>query len=247
VPEAPPSAAAAPASAASSARWGLGDALGAWLIGFVAAQIAFGIIQGATGRTAGEMDDLPLALAFLPQLGLWVGLLLVPLLVVRLKGRGPVVDLGLRARWSDLWTGGSAGAALQLAVIPLLYWPLLELLGKDPQDLEGPAREITDKVHGAGGVLLLVVWVTILTPIAEEVFYRGLLLGGLRKRGLPPWAAVAVSSVLFAASHFQGLQLPALALFGAAAAVLVHRTGRLGPAIAAHMAFNAVTVVALLA
>ena len=236
----------APEAAAPPSRWGLGDVAAAWLIGFVAAQLAFGIVQGATGRTAEEMDDLPLGLMFVPQLGLWVGLLLVPLLVVRLKGRGPVADLGLRARWPDLWRGGSVGAALQLAAIPLLYWPLLELLGKDAEDLEGPAREITDKVHGVGGVLLLVVWVTVLTPIAEEVFYRGLFLGALRKRGLPPWLAIAISSLVFAASHLQGLQLPALALFGAAAAVLVHRTGRLGPAIAAHMAFNGVTVIALL-
>ena len=243
----PDAAPAAPAPTDEDRRWGLGDAVAAWLVGFMAAQIAFGIIQAATGRDADEMDDLPLGQLFLPQLGLWVGLLLVPLLVVRLKGRGPVADLGLRARWSDLWRGGSVGAALQLAVIPLLYWPLLELLGKDSGDLEGPARDITDKVHGVGGVLLIVLWVTVLTPIAEEVFYRGLLLGGLRKRGLPPWAAIAISSVLFAASHLQGLQLPALALFGAAAAILVTRTGRLGPAIAAHMAFNAVTVVVLLA
>jgi membrane protease YdiL (CAAX protease family) len=237
----------APTPVDAGARWGLGDALGAWLAGFVAAQVGFGIIQGATGRDADEMDDLPLGLSFVPQLGLWVGLLLVPLVVVRLKGRGPVADLGLRARWSDLWRGGSVGAALQLLVIPLLYWPLLELLGKDTEDLEGPAREITDKVHGVGGVVLIVLWVAVLTPIAEEVFYRGLLLGGLRKRGLPPWAAISVSALLFALSHLQGLQLPALFLFGAAAALLVHRTGRLGPAIAAHMAFNGVTLVVLLA
>lgn len=237
----------APAPSDADRRWGLGDAAAAWLVGFVAAQLVFGVIQAATGRTADEMDDLPLGQLFLPQLGLWLGLLVVPLVVVRLKGRGPVEDLRLGARWADLWRGGSVGAALQLAVIPLLYWPLLELLGKDADDLEGPAREITDKVHGAGGVVLIVLWVAVLTPVAEEVFYRGLLLGGLRKRGLPSAPAVVVSSALFAASHLQGLQLPALFLFGAAAALLVERTGRLGPAIAAHMAFNGVTLVVLLA
>jgi membrane protease YdiL (CAAX protease family) len=244
VPDPPPRAADVEAR---PSRWGLGDALAAWLVGFVVAQIVYAVIQGATGRTVEEMDDLPLGLSFLPQLGLWVGLLLVPLLVVRRKGNGAVADLGLRAHWPDLWRGGAVGAGLQVLVIPLLYWPFLELLSKDAEDLEGPAREITDKVHGVGGVVLIVVWVAILTPIAEEVFYRGLLLGGLRKRGLAPWAAIGLSSLLFAASHLQGLQFPALFVFGVGAAVLVHRTGRLGPAIAAHMAFNAVTVVALLA
>ena len=41
------------------------------------------------------------------------------------------------------------------------------------------------------------------------------------------------------------LQLPALVALGLILAVLVLRTGRLGPGIFAHGAFNAVTVVAL--
>jgi membrane protease YdiL (CAAX protease family) len=53
--------------------------------------------------------------------------------------------------------------------------------------------------------------------------------------------------VLFAATHFQLLQLPALALAGALFGVLAHRAGRLGPAIAAHIVFNMTAVVTLLA
>jgi membrane protease YdiL (CAAX protease family) len=52
---------------------------------------------------------------------------------------------------------------------------------------------------------------------------------------------------VFGVSHFELLQTPALVLFGVAAGVLYHRSGRLGPAIAAHVGFNMVTVIALLA
>ena len=52
---------------------------------------------------------------------------------------------------------------------------------------------------------------------------------------------------MFGATHFQLLQLPGLVLAGALFGVLAYRSGRLGPAIVAHVAFNMVTVVSLLA
>ena len=228
-------------------RWGLGDVAAGWLGGQALAIVVYSVLQGATGRTADEMDDLPLVLMFVPQLGLWTGLLGVPLLVTRLKGRGPREDLGLEARPADSWRGGWVGIALQLAVIPLLYWPLLELLDRNSDDLEGPARDLVDQVHGFWAVLLLVAWVGIVGPIIEEIFFRGLLQGALRKRGLSPAWTIGLTGVLFSASHLQGIQLPALAIFGCVAAFLVHRSGRLGPAIACHITFNMVTVIALLA
>ena len=81
--------------------------------------------------------------------------------------------------------------------------------------------------------------------VAEEVFFRGMLQRTLA-RSLPIWPAMIVTSVLFGVSHFQPLQLPALAAFGLVLSLLVHRSGRLGPAIWAHVGFNATTVVALL-
>jgi membrane protease YdiL (CAAX protease family) len=60
-------------------------------------------------------------------------------------------------------------------------------------------------------------------------------------------ATIGISSVVFGLSHGQLLQLPALILAGVLFGVLAHRAGRLGPAIAAHVAFNMVTVVSLLA
>ena len=228
-------------------RWGLGDAVAGFGLALVGSQIVLAIVLAATDRTAEQVDDLPLSLVALAQAGLWVGLLGVPVLATRLKGNGVIADLGLRARWSDVWQGVGAGVVLQLVVIPLLYWPLLDVLGKDPSDLEGPARNLTDRASGPAGVLLLVLIVGVGAPVIEEIFYRGLLQGALVKRGLPPVVAILISATIFGASHFELLQLPALILFGATAGLLAHRTGRLGPAITAHMAFNMVSVVALLA
>jgi membrane protease YdiL (CAAX protease family) len=228
-------------------RWGLGDVVTGLVLGFAVSQVVLSIVLAATDRTPDEVDDLPLSLVLLSQAGLWVGLFGVPWFVTRTKGGGLIADLDLRARWRDLWVGGSLGTVLQLAVLPLLYWPLLELLDKTSTDLEEPARELTDRADGAIGVILLVLIVGLGAPIVEEVFYRGLLLGALMKRGLSAGVSVGITAVVFGISHAQALQLPALALFGAVAGILRVRYDRLGPAIAAHVAFNMVTVVSLLA
>lgn len=236
-----------PASAARQPRWGLGDVLAGYGVGLAGAQLVTTAVLLGSGRTLEDVDDLPLSLVFISQTGLWVGLLGVPLVATRLKGRGIVTDLGLRLRLPDLWRGGALGALVQLIAVPLLYWPILELLDKSSSDLEGPARELTDRAEGALGVVLLILIVGIGAPVVEEVFYRGLFLRALLKRGLPAWAAIAISSTVFGISHLQLLQLPALVLFGITAGALTVRSGRLGPPIAAHLAFNMVTVVALLA
>lgn len=236
----------APAPARTPA-WGLGDVLLGFSFGLLGAQVAISAILAATDRTVDQVDELPLSLVALSQVGLWLGLFGVPWVVTRLKGGGLVADLGLRVRGRDVWRGGLVGAGLQIVALPLLYWPLLELLDKASSDLEGPAREMTDRADGPLGVLLLVLIVGVGAPIVEEVFYRGLFQRALLKRGLPPAAAIGINAVVFGASHGQLLQLPALVLFGVAAGVLAHRSGRLGPAITAHVAFNLVTVVALLA
>jgi membrane protease YdiL (CAAX protease family) len=227
-------------------RWGLGDVAAGFVLGLVGSQVALGIILGATHRTSDQVDELPLSLVSVAQLGLWAGLLGVPLLATRLKGNGVIADLDLRARWRDVWTGGSVGVVLQLFALPLLYWPILRLLDKHPSDLGGPARDLTDRATGHLGVVLLVLIVGVGAPIIEEIFYRGLCQRALQKRGVSPTVAIWVTAVLFGLSHFEALQLPALVLFGAAAGYLAERAGRLGPAIAAHVAFNMVTVIALL-
>jgi hypothetical protein len=124
-------------------------------------------------------------------------------------------------------------------------WPVLQLLGKDSDDLEKPARELADKAHGPG-VLLLVLVVVVGAPLIEELFFRGLTLRSVTRRFGAP-AGVVGSAVLFGLTHFEPLQLPALVVFGLLAAFLARRSGRLGPAIWAHVAFNLTAVIQLLA
>lgn len=160
-----------------------------------------------------------------------------------LKGNGPVADLGLRFQVRDLvWF--PVGVAIQAVAVPLLYWPILQVLDKTTDDVSSEARELVDAASGAG-IVLLVLIVAVGAPFAEELFYRGLVLRSVEKRWTTAVALVA-STVLFGIVHLQGLQLPALLLIGAVLAVLTVRYGRLGPAILCHSGFNACTLFVLL-
>jgi membrane protease YdiL (CAAX protease family) len=240
-------AATAPAATAPPPRWGIPDAVVGWVVVQLLAGVwLVGVLIVSDNRDA-ELDDLSLGLVALTQLGLAFGFVAVPWAITRWKGNGLVADLGLRVRPEDAWRGGGVGILTQLVVLPLVYWPLLEVLDKGLDDLEGPAKSLSDRVNGPADAILLVVIVGVMAPVCEEIFYRGLLQRAFLRTGMAPGLGVGLTSVVFGASHFQLLQLPGLVIAGAVFGVLAYRADRLGPAIAAHMTFNLVTVAALLA
>jgi membrane protease YdiL (CAAX protease family) len=225
------------APAATLPRWALGAAAIGWVSGMVCGGVLLGLWVVATGEDSMALGSLGVA-----QVGFWVGLLGAVIVTSRRGGTGNLVrDFGLRFRARDVPLGVGLGVAVQLIVVPLIYFPFRSLI--DEGDLERPARELADRAHGPGFLVFAIV-VAIGAPVVEELFYRGLLLRALQ-RYLADGPAVAVSGLVFGASHFELLQFPALALVGVLFAVLVVRTGRLGPAIWGHVAFNTVTVVAL--
>jgi uncharacterized protein len=217
-------------------RWGLGD-------------VAVGLIPFAISAlslfAATDDDDSATTLGTLVagSLFLWIFLVGVPVVATRLKGNGPVRDLGFRLVPSDI-AYVLLGVFLQAVVVWLIYWPILKLLDRPEDDVSSEAQELIDSASG-GGIAILILFVCVGAPIAEELFFRGLLLRAFEKRYTLPIAVVA-STVLFALTHFQGIQFPALLLFGAVASVLAARTGRLGPSIFCHIGFNAWTVAVLL-
>ena len=227
-------------------RWGIPDALVGWVVVYLGASIWGIAVLVATGNAGEDFDEVPLGIVALMQLGLALGFFLVPWAVTKVKGNGMVLDLGVRARWEDLWKGGLIGIVTQLA-LPLLYWPMFELLDKSADDLDGPAQALTDRANSPVDVVLLVLIVGVMAAVFEEIFFRGLVQRSFLKRRLPPVLAIGITSVFFGATHFQLLQLPGLIVAGAVFGTLAYRADRLGPAMAAHLTFNMVTVIALLA
>jgi membrane protease YdiL (CAAX protease family) len=234
-----------PETSERQVRWGLGDACIGFFGAVVLAAILTPIILKATGHPAdANTDNLPLGTIALIQIPYSVTPAAVALWASYHKGRGAIIDFGLRIRAGDIPLGALLGVAAQLAAT-VLYIPILWFTSYDSNDVSGPAKNLTDKATG-GGVLLLILIVVILAPICEEIFWRGLVLRSVERRWGTTWAIIG-SSLVFGAAHIEPLQFPALVLFGVVAALLTVRTGRLGPSICAHIAFNAFTVLALLA
>lgn len=252
------------ASSAPAERWGLTDALVGLLVSIVLAGVVGGVVIGARGDYTGKWSEhgaaagriaaqvasdgtlrapqlSPLWLITLLQVPLWAGMLGTVIYAGR-KGRGVVADFGLRMEGRDIGIGLVVGFLAQVVVIPLVYWPLLRLLGNP--DVSAEARSLTDRAHGVG-IVLLVVLTVVGAPIVEELFFRGLLLRSFERRLRAP-LAIGAASILFSLAHFQVLQFLALVIFGVIAGTLAHRAQRLGPAIWAHVAFNATTVITLL-
>ena len=208
-------------------------------VGYVAAIVVSALTASAAAGVTGDTDGVATILA--GQVGFWVVLVTTFLYARPLRAGAASDDVALRFRWTDLPVGAVIGAATQLVLVPALYLPLGSLI--DDDQLSRPARDLFDRLHGTG-LIAMAVGVVVIAPIVEELFFRGLLVGAMRGRwGTVP--AVTGSSVVFGATHFQPLQVPALALAGAIFATAAVRSGRLGPAVAAHAAFNATTFVAL--
>ncbi len=227
------------AGAGRSPAWALADPLGAYLASVVLAVVVGGIWLGVTGD-----DEVSLGLTVTTLVAQWTGLIAMSVRASRRRGSGHLAaDLGLRIERRDILPGLAVGVLSQLVLLPLLYLPVSLLV--DDLDLSEEARELTGLGSGAGLVLLSLM-IVLGAPVVEELFWRGLLQSSLARRFGTVWA-VAGSAALFGLTHFQPLLLPGLAAFGAVLSVLVHRAGRLGPAVVAHVAFNAVTVIALTA
>jgi uncharacterized protein len=224
-------------------RFRIGDAVLATLGAIVLGALGGGLIVGLAGYDT--FDEAPIEILVVAQVPLWIGLAAIPWLVSRRRGTGDLRrDYGLAMRWRDVPVGLAAGFVTQIAVV--VFLPLYDLVGVDPDRVNESAQELGDKATDPLGVVLLVVMTLLGAAVFEELFYRGLWLRSLERR-IPAPAAIAVTALVFAVVHFQPLAIPPLAVFGAVAGALAHRSGRLGPAIWAHVGFNALAVIGLVA
>lgn len=224
-------------------RWGMGDVAIGIVSSLVLSQVAVMVIFAVGHYDVG--DDLPLWLTAIAQVPLWVGLLGTVAVASRRKGAGSLrADFRLAMRWTDVPLGLLAGFAGQLAIIAIVI-PIYTLLGIDTHEVGQTAQKLADRAVHAPDVALLVLIVVIGAPVVEELFYRGLVLRSIERRW-GPGLAVFGTAFVFAALHFQPYDFLALFLFGLLASTLAMRSGRLGPGIWAHVAFNLTAVISLL-
>lgn len=223
--------------------WGWREALAVVLGAHVVLILAGGILVGSRGS---DGDPVPIGWQFGATLPFWIAAIGGSVWLGLRSEDGVRRSLGLFARPMDVVLGVVTGVAMQLVVIPIVYRLIvLPLSTSTMQDLERPAQELADASRGAVATGLFVLMTCLCAPVAEELLYRSVLQRGAGKESA--LVGILAAAVIFGFAHFQPLQLVGLALFGAASGLLVWRTGRLGPGVIAHIAFNTTTVVTLLA
>ena len=133
-----------------------------------------------------------------------------------------------------------------LAVLPVCFLLLRVSLWLLPgQFIQVHPTLVVLRTRAVSGLWLaaVIVSATVLAPLCEEIFFRGLLQSMLRRLLPGPWPAIAVSSAVFAGTHFQTPQnIPALLALSVVLGYNYERTGRLLPSILIHAIFNAVFI-----
>jgi len=145
-----------------------------------------------------------------------------------LPGRDPVGAIRSGLGWGVVaWIGATAASAG-------VVW-VLEQMGFDaePQAAE-QAIQLVDP-------WLVILAVVILAPIAEEIFFRGVVFNAWLREGGPRWAFIG-SSVVFAAIHVSVVALLPIFLLGLALAWIYQRTCNLLAPIAMHATVNGISV-----
>ncbi len=249
----------------TNTAWGLAEAGIAWITStFVGSALFVALIQlggfstftagspggnfgQAVGQVASDQELVnnapPVALQLLLLFPGWILLLGTAWFFAGVLKRDRP-GWSLEAQWSDVPLGVVTGLVLQVPILSIVLIVMELIFGE--LEPTGRAGALVDGASSSNLVLvLLIVCVAIGAPLVEELFYRGLVQPALiRKTNVP--VGIAVTSLIFGAVHFALVELIPLSVVGLAFGIVAHKTGRLAPAIVAHMVFNGFTLAVLL-
>jgi membrane protease YdiL (CAAX protease family) len=161
-----------------------------------------------------------------------------------LRGRARLEDFGFRRVYPVSAVKAFFAAAAGYYIVTALYASLVKLHGSDKLPSELGVNKSTAALVAAA------VFVCVIAPIAEELFFRGFLFGALRRLesvvgGLGTWVAAVITGILFGVVHAGSASpqyLIPLGFLGFVLCLLRWRTGSLYPCMALHCANNALAL-----
>ncbi len=135
----------------------------------------------------------------------------------------------------DLWKA--------VAVLPICYvlrYVAIQLLPPDQPPVHQLLTMIAEGTRAQQIAVILAA--VVLAPLAEEMFFRGLLQTMLRKYLHSPWLAIALGSAACAAVHLPVQDIPAIFALSVVLGYNYERCGRLYASILMHALFNAANI-----
>lgn len=146
--------------------------------------------------------------------------------------------LGLRPYPAAMGCALSIGLLLLSYFIRLIYGLIALALGLRLQQQDVLGRLDTTGI----GFLLTLFVAAVVAPIAEEIFFRGFMYGGLRGR-IGVIGAMVVSTLFFTALHLSVELFIPIFVLGIFLAWLYEYTGSLYPGIFLHAANNGLSLI----
>jgi uncharacterized protein len=197
------------------------------LLAFAAATAVIPLVRGPLGIDANPVVPGLFLAAWSGVLGL-IGFTAAALIRIRSFGAFSV----RRTTWRWMGLGAAAGVVAFL-LKGVVNAAVIAVVGPVP-DVQGPYY-----ASAGGGVLPLIltfVFIAVLTPVGEELFFRGVIANALLRYG--PVVGVLSSSAIFALGHGINIALPTAFVVGIIAAELMRRSGSVWPAVAVHAVNN---------
>lgn len=152
----------------------------------------------------------------------------------------------IRLRWRS--AGKTAGNPLLLVILYSLALIVFEFgLSEYITSYTdvGDANEMIAQYFQFGNAVTAVVLVVVVTPLTEEMMFRGAVFGGLRERyGF--WPAALISSAIFAAAHMNPWSMVCTFMIAMFYALLFEKTGSLVYSMIGHGINNLIAVLCLI-
>ena len=99
-------------------------------------------------------------------------------------------------------------------------------------------NETMNSVGLGSNFLITLIYACILGPIAEELMFRAVTQGYLRRSGLHAVAVIFIQAILFGIAHMNPVQSTYATVFGLSLGLLRHKYGNVRITCLAHIVFN---------
>lgn len=225
----------------SPVSWGVGDVLRAGLI-IIFSGYVLAIIESFVFRTYHiyiEFNSLMMLNTFVID----IVAAIVIFYFVAVKSKEGLCALGLKLRsfFKDVFSGITAYIMILpfLLAVLLLSIMVLNLLGYTPPPQ--PVFEAFMEERRTNILFLLIIFVSVLGPIIEEIFFRGFMYSAIKKR-FGVIAAVLLSASLFSLLHANIVGFFSIMVLGALLAYLYETTGSLISSMTVHIIHNSIMV-----
>lgn len=155
-----------------------------------------------------------------------------------------LAEFGLRP-FERRWLGPALLGALLLLPVRVIAALAAEALAGGPQSLQ-PRLDLMLPPGPLGlNLAVTLLGVGLLGPLAEELYFRGLLHGWLAAR-LGTWPSVLISSALFGLGHFDNVGVMASSfILGLICALALERSRSLWLPISLHVVNNSLVILVL--